>query len=430
MNDAPGMPEDFQSPAPQRAHVVICPQCQARYRPRRDTRGRRIRCRHCGHVWRDISHDLQNLTAALDAASTNWTELGPSLLAETDQASSLAHVVRDASPSRTIPSGEWLGRQLGHYAIKSVLGLGAMGYVYEASDLELGRDVALKILPRRMEAGREPIGLKMFLQEARSAAKIQHPNVVTIYDIGHQGDTYYFTMEKVDGTTLAALVAATGPLPARQACYIIAHAARGLAAGHKLGVVHRDVKPGNIMIDLHGRVKVTDFGLAHLVGIEGFAELRDRPLGTPGWISPEVARAEEATLESDIYSLGLTLYYALTRERLLKADDRGTLVARQRKARSVSRDALPEGWPPRLRDVVAQCLQAAPKDRYHSAELLAADLLRVIAPHERDGTLSLSTPDLTLDRPRRMQRRWWALAGGVLALVLIVVIVWMLIRSL
>lgn len=370
--------------------TLSCPHCGAKYQPRRPTRGRRVRCRHCDHVWRHEPDAAGAVAEALDGAAANWMRLGSTLLSRTDHASTLAHAVHEATKEPAPVASEWIDKSLGRYDIRSVLGEGAMGFVLEAQDRDLKRTVALKILPTRISPDREPIGLKMFLQEARVAAKLQHPNAVTIYEIGNENGTYYFAMDRVRGVTLAALVDQNGPLPANQCCYLVAAAARALAAGHRLGIVHRDVKPSNIMIDISGLVKVTDFGLAHVAGIEGIDELASRAVGTPGWMSPEAARCEETTPASDIYSLGLVLYSALTGKRLVSADTRSGLVREHCRALSVRREDLPPGWPPRLRDVIVQCLQANPPDRYQSADTLAADLLRALVPGEDDETLLLA----------------------------------------
>lgn len=264
-----------------------------------------------------------------------------------------------------------------------------MGHVYEAHDEDLQRVVAIKILPRRIDPLHQPLGLKMFLQEARVAARITHPNVVTVYEVGQQDGIYYFVMERVHGMTLTTIVEQSGPLPMNQAIYSIAHAAKGLAAGHAFGIVHRDVKPGNIMIDTEGRVKITDFGLANVAGAAGIEELAERTLGTPGWISPEVARGERPTPASDIYSLGLTLYYALTKDRLIKAKTKSGMIRGQQKALSLKREQLPADWPPRLCEIIMQCLQSDPRHRYQSADLLGTDLLRVLVNDDHDQTFVL-----------------------------------------
>lgn len=394
---------------------LICPQCKARYWPKKPTLGRRVRCRHCGHVWRDQSTAAGQVAGALGQAADAWANLGSTLMAAADHGSTMGRIARRLTAPSPIASGEWVGRKLGRYEVRSVLGLGAMGHVYEAYDTDLDRTVALKVLPRRIDPMHQPLGLRMFLQEARVAARIQHPNVVTVFEIGHQDGVYFFAMERVHGVTLTALVEQTGPLPAHQACYVIAQAAKGLAAGHALKVVHRDVKPGNIMIDGAGHVKVTDFGLADVTGAAGLSEISKRVLGTPGWISPEVARGEKPSPASDIYSLGLALYYCLTKDRLVKAATKSGMLRQQAQARSVTRDRLPAGWPPRLCDVIMQCLQAEPEHRYQNAEAMAADLLRSIVHDDRDGTVSLDWARHGL-AGRLLRPRWVRVIAGLAVL--------------
>lgn len=400
--------------APRPRTVLVCPQCKAQYVPLRPTAGRRVRCRHCRHVWRDATATAEQVSGALGAAATSWSQLGSTMLAAADHGSTMGRIAARFSQSPIAMPGEWIGKRLGRYEIRAVLGLGAMGHVYEAYDEDLQRQVAVKILPRRIDPLHQPLGLRMFLQEARVAARISHPNVVTVYEVNQQDGYYYFVMQRVHGVTLATLVDQTGPLPAHQACYVIAHAARGLAAGHALGVVHRDVKPGNIMIDTTGVVKVTDFGLANVAGIAGIEELRQRPLGTPGWISPEVARGERPTPASDIYGLGLTLYYSLTAARLVTDKTKSGMIRRQQHAQSFQREQLPADWPPRLAEIVLQCLQADSRNRYQSAEQLGTDLLRALVHDERDDTLVLGEGGATAAR-RLLRYAWLAIMGALAA---------------
>ena len=402
-------------------HRVVCPQCKARYRLPRSVLHRRVRCRHCRHVWREESTAAEEVSNALFAAAASWSREAAGAQAATDHASTIGLLVAQQGSQPLPAAGEWIDRRIGRYEIKSVLGRGAMGHVYEAFDTALHRLVALKVLPRRIVAGSNHVGLRLFLQEARIAAALQHPNIVTIYEIGEEDGVHYFAMELVRGVTLLSLVHRSGPLPASQACYIVAHAARALAAAHANGVVHRDVKPGNIMIDEQGRVKVTDFGLADVEGLGNIAELSEQALGTPGWISPEAARGERATAASDIYGLGLCLFYALSAKRPIRAKTRSALLAIQRNARSLTREETPEDWPPRLRDVVVQCLQADPADRYQSAETLAGDLLLALYPSDGDNTILLeNSARLSRDKALPAWLSWLvlallALAAGALA---------------
>ncbi|MFQ5411004.1 MAG: protein kinase [Phycisphaerae bacterium] len=381
---------DNDTPATDARYPLDCPRCRAHYVVREVMAGRRVRCRHCGHVWRDERREVEGVIGALGRAASAWSQVGSSTLATADHASTLGYIVSKTGRKPKPPSSEFVGRQVGRYKIKAVLGEGAMGYVYEAVDADLKRTVALKILPYRSVSAKMSLGHRMFLQEARVAARMEHPNIVTIYEVGEDDGIIYFAMERIHGITLRTLVKQSGALPADQACYLIAHAARALAVGHAMGIVHRDVKPGNIMIDTEGRVKVTDFGLAVAGEDADFPELSGRAMGTPGWISPEVAREQSATPQSDIYGLGLTLYYTLTGKRLIRGTSKSGMIRQQREAKSIRIEDLPSDWPPRLRDIVVQCLQADPHDRYQSADTFATDLLRALSPDDADATVVLT----------------------------------------
>lgn len=376
MQDPPSHdPAKTDAPTPQH-HALLCPHCKAVYDTTLDLDGKRVKCRVCGFVWRADSHAAQKISGALHDVVNSMSQLGSTLLAAADHASTVGHIVAETGRESRAPASEWVGRRVGRYEIKAVIGQGAMGNVYEALDVELKRPVALKLLPTR-EDQRESIGQKLFIQEGRIAARLQHPNIVTVFDVGEADGVYYLAMEIIRGLTLMALVKHRGPMPVEQGCYVMAHAARAVAAGHAVGVVHRDVKPGNILVDESGQVKLTDFGLAEVAGAEEFADLKGMALGTPGWISPEVARGEKATPASDIYGLGLTLYYVLTAKRIIKAKTKSGMIKLQRDAGNVPIERMPEEWPATLKEIVARCLAADPAERYQSAERLAMDLIRV-----------------------------------------------------
>ncbi|MCB9858323.1 MAG: protein kinase [Phycisphaerales bacterium] len=395
-----------QSPSDASIPMLKCPRCRARYPATDEIGGKRVRCPSCGHVWRDQRQQTRDVAGALGQAADAWAELGSTAVGAVDHASTVAQLVARTRKRDAFPASEWVGRRIGRYELKAVLGQGAMGYVYEAHDHELDRDAAVKLLPRLREAGdADTIGEKMFLQEARIAAKLQHPNIVTIFEVGEFDGVYYYVMELVHGSTLLDLVKRCGPLPMSQACYVVAHAARALAAAHRRSIVHRDVKPGNIMIDVEGRVKVTDFGLADVAG-GSVPESGAMALGTPGWISPEVARQEKAVKESDIYGLGLTLYYALTGDRLIQSTSKSGMIRQQKVASDIRHEDLPDEWPERLKDAIVQCLHVDIRDRYHDGDMLAADLVRAIQPNQADltGTLDLG-PSIY---PVKLVPRWVA----------------------
>jgi tRNA A-37 threonylcarbamoyl transferase component Bud32 len=192
------------------------------------------------------------------------------------------------------------------------LGEGAMGRVYLAEDTVLKRHVALKLLPSKHRDGRPNHRTERLVREARSCASLDHPNVTSVYEIDECGGVHYIAMELAEGGNLEKLVQMSGPMEVERACQLTAEAAEALAHAHQRGIIHRDVKPANLLLTRSGRCKVCDFGLA-LFEIEATsAENKTRCVGTPYFIAPEVAVGKGATEQSDIYSLGCTLWYLLT----------------------------------------------------------------------------------------------------------------------
>jgi Tol biopolymer transport system component len=276
------------------------------------------------------------------------------------------------------------GTRLGPYEIVSALGAGAMGEVYRAKDSRLGREAAIKVLPAAFSS--DPESLRRFEHEARAASALNHPNIVTVYDIGSAESVSYIAMELVEGRSLQELLAA-GPLPLRKTLEIGSQIAEGLAAAHAKGLVHRDLKPQNLMVTKEGHVKILDFGLAKLASPATLDSPEQAPaegssllttpgtiLGTVGYMAPEQARGEPADFRSDQFALGVILYEMAVGKR---AFDRGsaieTLSAILRDEPSpleVSDPSLPGPfcW------VVERCLAKEPERRYESTRDLAWDL--------------------------------------------------------
>src|SRR5690242_14672725 len=211
------------------------------------------------------------------------------------------------------------GSRLGSYEILAPLGVGGMGEVYRARDSRLGRDVAVKVLPS--ERSSDPDRRRRFEQEARSASALNHPNILTIHEIGTAGDTIYIAMELVEGRTLRELLAA-GPLIIKKLLDVAVQTADGLAKAHAAGIVHRDLKPENIMVSSDGYVKILDFGLAKLAEplsqeVSGMATMAGATepgtvLGTVGYMSPEQAAGRPVDFHSDQFALGSILYEMAT----------------------------------------------------------------------------------------------------------------------
>jgi hypothetical protein len=203
------------------------------------------------------------------------------------------------------PPGTLLGQR---YRVVSLLGRGGMGEVYRANDLLLGQTVALKFLPAEWTS--DETTLARFRNEVRIARQISHPNVCRVYDIGETEGSTYLSMEYVDGEDLASLLRRIGRLPQDKALEIARQLCAGLAAAHDKGVLHRDLKPGNIMLDGQGQLRITDFGLAGVAG-----EVKDIRSGTPGYMAPEQRSGQEVTARSDIYALGVVLHEVFTGKR-------------------------------------------------------------------------------------------------------------------
>lgn len=286
----------------------------------------------------------------------------------------------------------WIGRQLGHFKLLGVLGEGTMGIVIRALDVHLGRVVALKVLRKRIRGMDESQRVTQFLREARAAARIDHPSVAQIYEINEHQGWWYVATELVEGGSLHALVKTAGPLPAPRACSLIADAASALAAAHRLGIVHRDVKPQNLMLSRAGRCKLVDFGLVRVDDPNDPFDFTSRAVGTPLYVAPEQALRAHATGAADVYGLGCTLYFALTGSPPFPPTTAKEVAARHASApRPDVRERSPT-CPQRVAELVQRAMAIDPAERPPAAELEA--LLRVETIGESsvgDGsTVSLS----------------------------------------
>jgi serine/threonine-protein kinase len=220
--------------------------------------------------------------------------------------------------------GRAVEQQIGHYQIVGELGRGGMGVVYKAHEESLNRFVAIKVLGEHLSE--DPSYVQRFVREAQSAAKLNHPNIVQIYAINKHESQHYFVMEYVSGTSLLRMMKTKGKLDSSQACNIMLQTASGLQVAHDQGIIHRDIKPANLMIDNHGIVKIADFGLALAIGGATRLTATGMFMGTPGYLSPEQCLNEDIDSRTDIYSLGVTFYEALTGVMPFKADSPLALI--------------------------------------------------------------------------------------------------------
>ena len=279
-------------------------------------------------------------------------------------------------------------RLAGRYRILELVGIGGMGMVYKAEDEQLGLPVAIKVL--RPDLARDGRRIERFKQELVLGRQVSHPNVVRIHDIGSDGDLVFLSMDFVPGRSLGELLAAEGALPADRAVAIARQVASGLAAAHDAGVVHRDLKPGNILIDDSGRAAISDFGIARSLGGPG-ATLPGSVVGTLDYLSPEQARGGEIDGRTDLYALGILLHEMLTGE-LPFAGGSATEVLAQRLTGS-TRERLPAEIPRPLAEVVRRLLQREPDRRPASAGEVLEDLGRLHVktfPWRRAGWAALA----------------------------------------
>jgi serine/threonine-protein kinase len=252
------------------------------------------------------------------------------------------------------------------YRIMGRAGRGGMGEVYRADDLRLGQPVALKFLPDLVEA--DATRLAQFHAEVRLARQVSHPNVCRVYDIDEADGHTFISMEYIDGEDLASLLRRIGRLPSDKALELARQLCAGLAAAHERGVIHRDMKPANLMIDGEGRLRIADFGIAAL------AESGTTSAGTPGYMAPELLSGASASVRSDIYALGLVLYELFTGRKAYSRATLAELVRAQQETQPTSPAAYVRDLDPAIERTILRCLQPAPEKRPPSALAVAAML--------------------------------------------------------
>ena len=308
-----------------------------------------------------------------------------------------------------------VGREIGSYKILALLGKGGMGEVYRAEDTRLRREVAVKMLPAAFATDADR--LRRFEQEARAAGRLNHPNVLAIYDVGTHEESPYIVSELLEGETLRDRMKGTA-LPPRKAMEYALQIARGLAAAHEKGIVHRDLKPENLFLTKDGRVKILDFGLAKLLpklnpamGSEVSTQmLKTGPgtvMGTMGYMSPEQVRGEAADHRSDLFTFGAIFYEMLSGRRLFQGKSAIETMSAILKEEPPELSKTTSNIAPGLEHIVRRCLEKTPEQRFQAASDLAFDLEELLG--------STSSP-LTPARGTKRQPRTSRLGGGNLLL--------------
>ncbi|MCL2819134.1 MAG: protein kinase, partial [Actinomycetia bacterium] len=275
----------------------------------------------------------------------------------------------------------------GRYRITEKIGTGGMADVYKAIDETLGRAVAVKVMHSKYAS--DPSFTQRFRQEAQAAANLQSPNIVNIYDWGQEGDYYYIVMEYVRGTDLKTIIKQKGSLTSKQVAEIGAQVCSALSVAHGYDIIHRDIKPHNIMVTPDGMVKVMDFGIAR-AGNTTMTQTGS-VLGTAHYVSPEQAQGRALTSASDLYSLGVVLYEAVTGRVPFDADTPVAVALKQVNEQPQRPSRFAKDIDPRLEEIIGRAMAKDPRQRYSTAEEMRKDLLRIVdVSSAMDATTILS----------------------------------------
>ena len=337
-----------------------------------------------------------------------------------------------------------------HYRLVKKIGQGGMGAVYLAVDTKRNKRVALKILPKKYNTDSQFI--KRFEREARAAGELTHPNIVRAFDAGEAKGYHFYVMEYCEGETLDQMIKRYGLLPVEQATEVTLHAARGLQYAHAHGVVHRDVKPANIILASDGTAKILDLGLSKKIDESqlSFQTLSGAVLGTPQYMSPEQASAErDLDGRSDVYSLGATYYHLLTGEPPFGGGTLYEILSKQVNAKIPNPQDLAEGIPDGVVHVIRKMMAKNPKRRYPSCAELVVDLEEVLegrepksaAVHPAESMIANLRKQRSEARRKRVAERrapkppgqgsdmWVWLLGGIAVGILVLIVIILLSRG-
>jgi len=314
------------------------------------------------------------------------------------------------------------------YELEELCGSGGMSSVFRARDVQLDRSVAIKILHERYVD--DPEYVERFRREARAVARLSHPNIVTVIDRGEDNGLQYIVFEHVDGENLKELVVRSGRLPVRRAVELALSVADGLAFAHEHGLVHRDVKPQNVLLSREGDVKVTDFGIARSLDVEHGVTQTGTVLGTGEYLAPEQASGKPVSPATDVYSLGVVLWELLVGDVPFSGENFVAVALRHVNEPPPPLRQLRPDVPPRLAAAVERALAKDPYHRFSSMAALASELRaclveldRAPAPVEDDAAMTLVTRPSSGARPRRRatrkpsRRSLWAVVLALLAAV-------------
>jgi serine/threonine-protein kinase len=309
------------------------------------------------------------------------------------------------------------------YEVEELVGHGGMSSVYKAHDTLLERNVALKILHEQYNADEDFV--ERFKREARAVAQLQHPNIVTVIDRGEEDDKQFIVFEYIDGENLKERVVRKGRLGVREALEIAVEVARGLAFAHSQGLVHRDVKPQNVLLNGDGRAKVTDFGIARSLDVDGMTQT-GTVLGTSNYIAPEQASGQRVDTQSDVYALGVVLYEMLAGEVPFPGESFVAVAMKHVHEPPPNLLDARRDVPIRVAAAVDRALEKDPEQRFGSMDVFASELEACLAEldsPEVDGDPTIVIPARQRHAAQRKQVSRWPIFIGLLALLAVAAIV-------
>jgi serine/threonine-protein kinase len=310
------------------------------------------------------------------------------------------------------------GTVIGGCEIESLIAKGGMGAVYLARQMLLDRPVAVKVMSPRLL--KDPRTIKNFLMEGKVMAKLDHPSIVRVYSTVEENGLYFLVMEYAEGKNLKDLVSEEGPLTARKALSIVREVAKVLAFAHDHGIIHLDIKPPNIILTASGQVKVTDFGISHIMKQSGHVALSGHVIGTPAYMSPEQCRGEKVSGTSDIYSLGATLYTLLSGRLPFKGRKGHEVIEKVINSPPPALELLAPNLPEKVIGLVQRMMAKDPQVRYQGGNEVAGVVDTILAGDMYDS----ATPRSWLRRPILRGLSWWHVASAFFVLWFLGLVYW------
>src|SRR5579859_883863 len=286
----------------------------------------------------------------------------------------------------------------GRYRLISQQGSGGMAVIYKAQDLALGRTVAVKVL--RPSLTGDPTFLERFRQEARNVANLAHPNIVTLYDVGQDGNTYYMVMEYIEGKDLKKLIRESAPFSVERALHIAIQICAGIGYAHRAGLVHADVKPQNVLVTEDDHVKVTDFGIAQALSKTQTQEKQSVVWGSPHYFAPEQASGEPPSPASDVYAIGIVLFEMLTGKLPYSGNDHQELALAHIREQIPHVMEFNPNVPVHLDRIIYKVMSKEPANRYRTADQLG----RILISYQKQGADATANvpPSVAPDRPQQI----------------------------